>query len=264
MLIEPLTGQTNTDRFRVGARNDENICQNDRGKKAAYTLAEVLITLGIIGVVAALTIPSLMASYQKKQTATRLKSAYSQLLQAIKLSEAENDDIANWDFKTNGWFDKYLANYLKVNKSRFKNINEKDSIPYKQISGAREVGLWLIRGGNSSIYTLLNGVDLIVQNDSYNGSGIPDIAVDVNGVFTKPNQFGKDTFFFSISKTHGLYPYGIYTTSECTPPIEVHPGREYLKTASCFSYGCNKKGRGMYCAALIMEDGWEIRSDYPW
>lgn len=232
--------------------------------KKAFTLAEVLITIGIIGIVSALTIPSLIAKYQKKQTVTRLKYAYSQLLQAIKLSEAENDDIANWDFKTNGWFDKYLANYLKVNKSRFKNINEKDSIPYKQISGAREVGLWLIRGGKSSIYTLLNGVDLIVQNSSASLEIGSNIAVDVNGVYTKPNQFGKDTFFFIIDKTHGLYPYGIYTTSECTPPIEVHPGREYLKTASCWRYGCNKEGRGMYCTALIMEDGWEIRADYPW
>ena len=262
MLIEPLTGQTNTDRFRVGARNDENICQNDRGKKAAYTLAEVLITLGIIGVVAALTIPSLMASYQKKQTATRLKSAYSQLLQAIKLSEAENDDITGWDFTQNGWFDKYLANHLKLSKSRFKNVNEEDSIPYKEISGARETGLRLISGRNSSIYTLLNGVDLIVVN--YLNRGGSDIAVDVNGVFTKPNQFGKDTFLFFINNTHGLYPPGIYATGECTPPVEGHPGREYLKTASCWSYGCNKEGRGMYCTALIMEDGWEIRADYPW
>jgi prepilin-type N-terminal cleavage/methylation domain-containing protein len=51
-----------------------------------FTLAEVLITLGIIGIVAALTMPSLMANYQKKAAATRLKQTYSMLNQALLLS----------------------------------------------------------------------------------------------------------------------------------------------------------------------------------
>lgn len=43
-------------------------------KKAAFTLAEVLITLGIIGVVAAMTMPSLIQNYQEKATVTKLKN----------------------------------------------------------------------------------------------------------------------------------------------------------------------------------------------
>lgn len=53
-------------------------------KKSAFTLAEVLITLGIIGVVAAMTIPTLLAKYQEKQTVTKLKQTYSILSQAIR------------------------------------------------------------------------------------------------------------------------------------------------------------------------------------
>ena len=52
-----------------------NLKRTYRLRKSAFTLAEVLITLGIIGVVAALTIPSIVADYRNKQTATQLKYA---------------------------------------------------------------------------------------------------------------------------------------------------------------------------------------------
>lgn len=60
-------------------------------KKLAFTLAEVLITLGIIGVVAAMTIPTLVTNADKKATATKLKVFYSKINQAVKLSSAYND-----------------------------------------------------------------------------------------------------------------------------------------------------------------------------
>ncbi len=84
-------------------------------KKQAFTLAEVLITLGIIGVVAAMTIPILMTAYRKKQTVTRLKRAYSIVQQSIRLSEDENGEVESWDTKLNGdeFFKTYLANYIK-------------------------------------------------------------------------------------------------------------------------------------------------------
>ena len=69
---------------------------NNRISKG-FTLAEVLITLGIIGVVAAMTIPSLITSYNKKITETRLEKFYSIFNQAIRLSVAENGDTDTWD-----------------------------------------------------------------------------------------------------------------------------------------------------------------------
>ena len=64
--------------------------------KTGFTLAEVLITLGIIGVVAAITIPSLMTAYNKHITETRLKKFYSLFNQAIKLSVVVNDEYEGW------------------------------------------------------------------------------------------------------------------------------------------------------------------------
>ena len=64
-----------------------------RNDLPAFTLAEVLITLGIIGVVAAMTMPVLIQNHQEKVTVTRLKKAYSILSQAYMSSSAENIDI---------------------------------------------------------------------------------------------------------------------------------------------------------------------------
>ena len=91
--------------------------------RKAFTLAEVLITLGIIGVVAALTIPSLISNYQKNQTVTQLQKFYTNMNQAIKLSEIENGPAAEWEYgqvnsgdDTETWFNTYIAKYLKYNK----------------------------------------------------------------------------------------------------------------------------------------------------
>ena len=87
--------------------------------KLAFTLAEVLITLGIIGVVAAMTIPTLMSNYRKKQLETQIKANYSLVQQAIKF--AEYDDVSydmaiqdGSDASIQEWYDSFLSKHLKV------------------------------------------------------------------------------------------------------------------------------------------------------
>ena len=75
-------------------KKTENTSNNVR---FGFTLAEVLITLGIIGVVAAMTIPTLMSNYRKHVIETRLTKFYSTMTQAIKLAENDYDDISGWD-----------------------------------------------------------------------------------------------------------------------------------------------------------------------
>ena len=248
-------------RFFAFAQNDR-VC-----KKAAFTLAEVLITLGIIGVVAAMTIPMLITKYQKFQTVTRLKGIYSQLSQAIRLSEDENGDLSGWDLYAPDWFDRYLASYVKVSKTKLKDVNDGDSIVYKQLSGVRERGLAILNSamyGGSSSYLFHNGAQIFVADTFRQGTDRAAVIVDINGASTPPNQFGKDTFYFLLFNKYGLKPMGMHNSQECTPPIDGNPGREYLMTSNCLQYACNKKSRGMFCAALIFTDGWTISKDYPW
>lgn len=62
-----------------------------------FTLAEVLITLGIIGVVAALTLPQVITNYEKKATEVRLRKDFATFANALKMAEAEYGPLETWD-----------------------------------------------------------------------------------------------------------------------------------------------------------------------
>ena len=59
------------------------ISHNHGLRSAAFTLAEVLVTLGIIGVVSAMTVPTLMQNYQRQSYVTQLHKVYNELTQAF-------------------------------------------------------------------------------------------------------------------------------------------------------------------------------------
>lgn len=65
-----------------------------------FTLAEVLITLGVIGVVAAMTLPTLIQEHREKARVTQVKKAYSILSQAFTMAVQEYGDIEDWELTT--------------------------------------------------------------------------------------------------------------------------------------------------------------------
>ena len=84
-----------------------------------FTLAEVLVTLGVIGVIAAMTIPGLMSNYRKRQLQTQIKADVSIIQQAVRFAEYEDTsyDMAIQDgstASTKEWFDSFLGKHLKV------------------------------------------------------------------------------------------------------------------------------------------------------
>ena len=66
--------------------------------RKGFTLAEVLITLTIIGVIAALTIPNLMQAWRKHEKITQIKEAYSIIQNATKMAIAEHGNPDGWNF----------------------------------------------------------------------------------------------------------------------------------------------------------------------
>lgn len=171
-------------------------------KKTAFTLAEVLITLGIIGVVAAMTMPSLIQNYQEKATVTKLKKCYSLVSQAyvsILNDEGGSDTLqAGDDLEMMEKFGKYLK-YQKTcgrNKGCFPNVT------YKSVTG-NGYSKWEDDTTDRSRAILTDGT-LIMFNKSAMWGGnegnylYAQIYVDING-FKGPNQLGRDFFYFYIN-----------------------------------------------------------------
>ena len=228
-------------------------------KKAAFTLAEILITLGIIGIVAAMTIPTLITRYQKREVATKLKATYSTIANALKLAEEENGDL---DFTGNTAlenFDKYLLPYLKVTS---KQLNG-GKISFLYPDGKRKEQLLSVIASGGYSYTLLSGVQIFVPKDTSfkNRMGM---LIDLNGYNSPPNKMGRDAFYLMVVPELGVH-FNQYNDDEYNSDIFTKKSREQLKNGPAqYNYQCNKQGNGMWCGALIQRDGWTIQDDYPW
>lgn len=228
-------------------------------KKLAFTLAEVLITLGIIGVVAAITIPSLITNYEKKATITKLKKTYSELANAVKLSEAENGDISGWDIsnKSEENFDTFLFPYMKASKKNY----PAGSFMYKFTNGSNGGALDIVNM-NTTVYTLLSGSEVITLKTNKTNRNHMSIVVDTNGVKQKPNRLGYDTFYMTIDPQLG-FRMSQENQEELDKGTTTYKTRETLLNGPA-SFGYNCKNLGVWCGALIQRDGWEMKKDYPW
>ena len=118
----------------MGKLNEQKQLRSEAAKQPGFTLAEVLITLGIIGIVAALTMPTLIQNHRKQVIETRLKKFYSTVNQAVKLAEVDFGDKKLWyadlagaqkdedgniiegSSESEKWFKKYLAPYMQITK----------------------------------------------------------------------------------------------------------------------------------------------------
>ncbi len=230
-------------------------------KKAAFTLAEVLITLGIIGVVAAMTMPMLIANHQKKQTVTKLQKSISILNQASRLAYydvGEPSDAERWAMETEEYFNTYWAPYLKVETcTDYKMCGYNSNTPFKYINGTKASYLEVIdyEGYNTTFYTLDGFLYIISRcpqdagGDERQGLKGNSILVDINGG-KGPNTFGKDVFL--------LYRL----TSEGKVGTVVTSG--HGATTNQINNSCSKTGDGTLCAEKILRASWQIKDDYPW
>jgi len=206
---------------------------NSGVRRAAFTLAEILITLAIIGIVAALTIPALVHKYEEKATITKVKKVYSVLSNALQLAYIEQGDYnPENDSKVAGApnFYQYLSNYLKFEKYCG---NEKGCWPDTMIKFLH--GDDWVNINTYENYTKAVLADGTLIQIYYNG----EIRVDTNG-FKGPNTLGRDIFLFLTE--HGkVIPRGM---PEDSKPFETH-----CNMASNLDYN------GDSCTAWIVTHG---------
>jgi hypothetical protein len=195
--------------------------------------------------------PGLIANYQKQQTITQLKKIYAVLNQSYLSSQADNGESSGWaapsDMGIETYFEQYWKPYLKINKEcdSLQSCGYKagNNYPWKGLNGAQA---WAFIDGTRKIFMLPDGVlvQIVVTRGTSVGTPNGDwINVDLNGG-KAPNIYGKDVFCFEGDRAKGALV-----------PLSDLPG---------FNGVCQKSGYGLYCAAKIMEDGWEIKEDYPW
>ena len=227
--------------------------------KKGFTLAEVLITLGIIGIVAALTIPNLIGNYEKYITVVQLKRAYSIISQVTERGVAEYGDMNSWDSfydeKDNceKYYNKYQKPYIQIAKGpvKFDRYYDADLYkkygykgPFSSVNGSP----WYDLEGNQKL-SITVGFDLITTDNIFIRVDMSNnIIVDLNGP-QKPNKAGRDVFWFSINKSQNK-----------VTPLSYYAGERECGTVS----EAGSWGGGYTCADKIMKDGWTIKDDYPW
>jgi len=234
--------------------------------KKAFTLAEILITLGIIGVVAALTMPSLIANYEKKRTVVQLKKAYSSIAQAIQLAEVDNGPMEDWDFGegTNQNLDATAVFAKTYFEPYFKGLTFCSSGLDNPCGSASSAA-----GYN---YTLPDGTGITVVSFGQGGGAhytdaadTVQIMVDLNSL-KGPNRRGRDMFDFALNtKLRRVVPWGYSYNPDFTRD-EIMSG--YDTPGGQYHYACSKTSDAAtpyhLCTWLIMNDSWEIAPDYPW
>ena len=261
-------------------KKDKEVCNNGdieyHNYKKAFTLAEVLITLGIIGVVAALTMPTVIQNYKKKQAVTQLKATYSILAQAFEHAQADYGDVSNWGLDE-------IKGTTSGEREMVTKFVETYFVPYiKPVKNYKIAYLWQI--GYGSVYCLNGGKDNISSNMArytiilsngaivafsidghcYGEEGTNEngnwyctdfrntniyIVVDINGK-KHPNTLGKDVFVMSVNSSTNkfeFYNYGGYASD-----------RAWLLNA------CSKNStvENRHCGRLIQLDGWKINYDW--
>ena len=209
----------------------------------AFTLAEVLITLGIIGVVAAMTMPSLMQNYKRQQATARIKKFVSVINQALISAENDLGPREDWviegDASTEGNSD-YAYNFLNT---YIKPYIKSDDIEKRRLFGMNMATLRFVDGSQMSIKI----------------GACYDIWYDINGE-KGPNEKGKDIFVFILCKNGGCnfnsnQVRGFY----CAPTGYQFPTHGQL-IDNCKNY---RTDGGEYCTILLEQNGYEFPKDYP-
>ena len=229
-------------------------------RNKGFTLAEVLITLGVIGIVAAMTLPTLISYYKKQEICTRLQKFSSTMQNAINRSSVDNGPVEYWttptaqdDFK-NDFVSAYINKYIYPYLTGIKKCDIGDR-------NCQNIGKALFPNGGSiqqqSIYIFEDGSCFTMYFGGVStNSGMAHIVYDYNCV-KKPNEYDKDQFQFVISYTIGKsakFKAGSFST------YNISDRNTLLER--CKNHSATHNGGG--CTALIEYDGWQIKDDYPW
>lgn len=241
--------------------------KGQRLSRLAFTLAEVLITLGIIGMVAEVTIPTVIKNVQKTQLEGSLKKFYTNFNQILTKISGDYGYVGN--LKATGIFATGTTNnttlgqallpYFKVAKDC--SVSTAGCWPTITNDEYDGTGTNQTSWHNDTTYHFItaDGMSVMLSNTvtncaAYAGAGTWGylqqycgyVYVDLNG-FDPPNRMGVDTFAFYITNGKGpqLYPMG-----GADDTTNWWSSKNYCKGTAA--------NDGYYCTGRVVEEGWKI------
>ena len=255
-------------RINVKLKNKKNL------KHFAFTLAETLITLTIIGVIAALTVPSLISEYRKHSYVVGLKKAYSHLQNAVKMIPiTEGCSAGDYDCAGlfQGGYQTITGEWVGI------PVTNIDGIDFKNNSGFKRAYLFSKQfkikelchdsaclnnipltsmgfiSDNAAVFTTQDGMNIAFEQGSSFG-------VDVNG--TKgPNKVGRDVFYFDIAAEYrnGINQGILMPSGSKTRATYYNDDNIYWRTnKKCSTENANKTGMwertAKYCTGRVLEE----------
>lgn len=225
-------------------------------QRLGFTLAEVLITLGIIGVVAAMTLSALVNNAKNKELEAALKKNYSVIQQALQMYQAEHgvpltSDITGTQKQANSLAALIKPYFIVLHDCGLSHITKCMPLPegeenngisriYKTYNN-NNMNLGLLDDGQ---FVLKDGALILIENPGDVSDRKRLISVDVNGIGKKPNKWGHDLFTFQLMNNGKILPMGASGTKW---------GNEYCSTTSA----SNINGVGCTYRALTDKDYWK-------
>ena len=259
-------------------------------KKLGFTLAEVLITLGIIGVVAALTAPALVQNAGSAQIGPKLAKAVSTLELANQnmLTEAEAATMSSFMSAYEGrsenatyltlseiYNDEILPNYMKVTyrprdtqvikyQAALQDYQGENTFAKMQFAGTlkqlfyNSIGKGVIISKDGVMYSIAVGLNMIYAAANkelpkhLRLAGV--VIIDING-FSEPNRLGRDAFLFLMLNDGSLRPVGGY---DWYPASDANNEKYYWEDGT--DDVCNEETvtTGLTCAGSIFENNLKV------
>ncbi len=220
----------------------------------------MLITLGIIGVVASMTLPTVINKYQKAVTVTKLKRIYSLLTNATQRAKNDFGPSEYWDYPISGqaseitqeeFFNRYYAPYLQTSKMKANLLGK--SYEVRNINGGN-AGYTDNAVGRGTRFRLNDGMCITMWSNNQFFVFTADVNCE-----KPPNVLGKDVF--DIAE---LYWEGgkNLQSPPCLARIKNDETRkEAIEECKNDNY---VSGSATICFAVFVYDGWQFKEDYPW
>ena len=247
-------------------------------RRVAFTLAEVLITLGIIGVVAAMTLPTLIQKYQNKVVETKLAKFYTTINQAIKLAEVQYGDKKYWYQSSNSyetdpdtgeviqgssevekWWKKYIAPNMPTVDIKY----DKENLPIFYFKDGSALKAQHTNAMTDWVFYTINPEKCEALSDAGGRCRFLFIYMPAgDGGYIQGSVLQYTRFKYHLDR--GMEPYKWCWDGKretlLSGNISCSDGSEsgYL--------GCNSSGgthKAAYCTTLIQLNGWKIPKDYP-